>query len=603
MVKDREQYGRGDSQKESSGTTPSSSIQPSASASQKKGRGSILAIASSSLPSIPVQLPKRRSVEVINQMHAPEQEEERRVTSQVDRADSSDIEGSKSLMKYPFKYIDIKRVDAVRATSRAGILLLKGVRSAQQTLISLDRLKARERERHETGDSGKMRRKLSCQVLLQNDPAAEIVRPALDLLGRRARGMSMLTTSYQPEAILLRQKAQVAAVEENKQKEIIRKALERWKMSVDVDVMSLVDQPLQDEDFYALAGLVSENLPFRVLDLTRCYLTDTGVQVLFNALAWNTVVDTLILRESFITDKGAEILSEMLRVNDGICSLDLKYCNGIGKTGMTTLLPVIEHHTRLRNLNGVDLSKLLDPLSTSFCLPGYEIGLLEAFILANHLKAHKGGLLLVDLSDCKLTSELFEALAEGLAASQTSLQEINLEGNRLDATVLFHLATVLHKNRNVTTINVSNNTSIRCSAYEECGLQLIGILQAYPSITVFDLSDNTEVESHLLKLVAEKLLVNRALHDEESLTNVVQKRFMEVMGPPRKAMTPGIDSWRLLHKVDDFFMRKNGLKEMKVQYVTTRPSHRAAARRFVTDSIENPFNDATDTYNFVEKVG
>ena len=44
-------------------------------------------------------------------------------------------------------------------------------------------------------------------------------------------------------------------------------------------------------------------MPFRVLDLSRCFLTDANVKAITEALAYSTKVQVLVLREARITEQ------------------------------------------------------------------------------------------------------------------------------------------------------------------------------------------------------------------------------------------------------------------------------------------------------------
>jgi hypothetical protein len=44
-------------------------------------------------------------------------------------------------------------------------------------------------------------------------------------------------------------------------------------------------------------------MPYRVLDLSRCFLTDANVKAITEALAYSTKVQVLVLREARITEQ------------------------------------------------------------------------------------------------------------------------------------------------------------------------------------------------------------------------------------------------------------------------------------------------------------
>jgi hypothetical protein len=62
-------------------------------------------------------------------------------------------------------------------------------------------------------------------------------------------------------------------------------------------------------------------MPYRVLDLSRCFLTDANVKAITEALAYSTKVQVLVLREARITEQVTMQYEIVLCVRSCQCSI------------------------------------------------------------------------------------------------------------------------------------------------------------------------------------------------------------------------------------------------------------------------------------------
>jgi len=113
--------------------------------------------------------------------------------------------------------------------------------------------------------------------------------------------------------------------------------------------LNLNNNLINDDDCRLIANLLSHG-NLKSLSLRRNQFTDQGVNLILEALKWNSSLTHLDLSGNHLTDKTATKLADVLERNNTLCKLSLTN-NSITDQGLSYIAEALKNNTGLRSLS------------------------------------------------------------------------------------------------------------------------------------------------------------------------------------------------------------------------------------------------------------
>ena len=285
---------------------------------------------------------------------------------------------------------------------------------------------------------------------------------------------------------------------------------------------------------------------------------DDTTKLIFQALAGNTHVHTIVLSRQRISNRGLGYCCECLLSNRAITSVDLSN-NDIGPDGAQELSLLLENNTTLKHLNlssnpltesgGTFIAKALHmsnrtlvSLDVSDCklLPATKLKI-DALVLFNsepagdfraHVLERVSSLTAIqyvgDVSTGICTDESCKALQLALRASPNHVTSISLKYNDISDQGVLTILEILSEFRSITSVNLQHNHNITNNVVSS----IVATLQSLKHVAVFDISCVPNVSASDLKRIALVIELNHQSDAFRRLYEACSKKFRATSGLP-----------------------------------------------------------------------
>ena len=195
------------------------------------------------------------------------------------------------------------------------------------------------------------------------------------------------------------------------------------------------NQIITDSTALKISSVITINLSLKSINLSNCYLQESGIKIIAEALASLTSLRSIDLSKNKITYNCMQIVAAAITGNFLLEHLNLGHCFEYDGTTTSTrgVNNILSMLTRLTSLKHLDLHSTYINDDTSKLLP---------VVISNNNKS----LCYLDLTDCELRSTVFIAIVKKLQTTFTlkylilSSNIITNEAARETALVVSHLS-------------------------------------------------------------------------------------------------------------------------------------------------------------------
>jgi len=238
------------------------------------------------------------------------------------------------------------------------------------------------------------------------------------------------------------------------------------------------------EDILSMFDVLANNNHVTTIDLTRNELDDECISSISLALVDNTAVSRLNLAENVISSEGAEYLFGIFETNKTLMDINL-FGNNVDPDLLEEFnTMMLERRPSLVECIASDSSDVTD-----LTLNG------------------------INLVESTQTEALIDALA-----SNTHVEQVNMDGCEMDDTLVSVLSLALVENKSITSISLRDNniTSEGCE-------YLLGTLESNLTITHLDL-DGNQIDDQLLDEI-DQILAERSssMNEEIPLDEILER--------------------------------------------------------------------------------
>ena len=239
-----------------------------------------------------------------------------------------------------------------------------------------------------------------------------------------------------------------------------------------VSTLSLNGNPIiGDKGLQTIFDTLKQNKTLKVLDVSKCGMTDTGVASLADALHTNNTLESLYIRNNRIHKEGASDIAELLS-STSIVSLLSLHGNTIGDKGLQTIFDALKQNKTLKELSVSDcgismtdtgVASLADALHTNNTLETLDISYNQIYKgSASHIARVLNGtnaLSSLRLDHNPIGDKGVQTIFDALKQNKT-VKELSVSDCGMTDTGVASLADALHTNNTLVSLIIYGNIAI-----------------------------------------------------------------------------------------------------------------------------------------------